>query len=1281
MAGKNNTFRKRLLKVLLMVILVPALIVGGIHIWFVQNARSVLKQYITDESGGKLKLELSQLDLNLLSKRLQIHEADLISIDSANEAITYHVAFRTLSLRVASVWALLVNKKLLLDSIKLQDPVIEVMQWRKDTTQALIKDELSIPQEMGKVYRSMIDALNEFGIRRIVINNAKIGLINKMKPGSEPVTVSNIYFDLARSNPNTTNSKDVANKETIELKTTHQNIAMPGGRHRLSFKSFKLQLFRQRIEMDSCTVTAIATDSSKSNYRIFFKKLSLTGVDFNAMSAQNVIKAGSVYCENPFFYFDLYRSDAVKKKTEIPDPEKILRELSGNLDLAFVGVRDAGIHININGKTKRSFFNSNKDNFEMRGFRINPQAEEPVAIKQFDMMLRDYHLYNEDSSSVYSFDSLHFLNSKIVLNNFSIASTSGIRKIRNDLNIEVPYFELTQMDWYQLIFNQNLVAKEAVLQNPVINFVKKTAARAGKKLNLFQTLQNLDSLVALNKVSVTNGQVNLQLAAATSVNIQKINFSIHSNKLLGSTNREGLRSAVDYLSFSKGILRFKDITAQLQNARYTGNNLVHADKVSITGPGNKIIGDVNNVYIDNLQMDDKAEIIEVDGMGWQSASVGLKALPIVKGNGNSSIIHLNNVEGNNTQLNFSGGSTSISTFVNTLTASSLYKKGNAPLQLEGFKMAGNNFLLQSAGTKIVAGSYKIVSNEPSYLNEVQLQQINGRDSLNIQSSNVGFSANLNGLLANDIHFTSVNATAPVIKISKRNTGITDTAIIRDTSAQPVSFLIDEFYASQPDIHISTYRNDSVTVINIPASEKSFVVASDIVSSAKGMQLRSLKVNTTTATYVKATGEKLGVEKGKIDLDLSNIRFGKKDDKFNWSGLVNHLILQNANGLQMGRTKDKLLFNQASLGNLSLSSDYFPGFGELMKANVSAWLSIPEGQYVDSNTTMQWYNAKYNNSNRTLSLDSFVYHPTKPLDSALAHADHRFDYITVKTGAVAISGLDVEQYKKDSSFIANAVHVANPVMIIYRDQQPPSSPNKKYKPLPVEMIKRILQPVALQSAQITDGTITYTEKNGKSRKEGTVVLSQLNGQLKNIKNYALSNVDSLSLSLNGYLMDSAFIHVNFNESYSDSLSKFLITAQIDPTPFSVLNPVLVPLSNIKLSSGRLDSLSFHAIGGQDLALGEMNMHYHNLRIQLVKDGDAAQSTLLQKVISFIANTFLIKNNNTQRKAVMYYKREEGQSFTNYIVKITLSGILSSVGVKSNRRYMKQYYKEMKGSSGK
>lgn len=1268
MKGSKPFYRRRWIIILVITPIVVTLTSIALHIWFKANARKVLKRYITEKSNGKLRLELSGLDLNLFLNRVQIREADLISTDSTDEAITYHVKFRKLTLRVESVWALLFKKQLLLDSIKLHDPMIDVMQWRKDTTQSRQKDELSLPQEMGKVYHSMQDALDEFGIERIIINNAQIRLINKMKPGAEPVMVSQIFFDLARPDPKNKTADQIKKEQTIELKTTNQDIALPGGRHRLAFKSFKLQLLRQRIEFDSCTVTAIATDTSKSNYRIFFKKLFLSGVDLNALSTQNVIKADSVYCENPYFHFDLYKSITSKKRTEMPDVQKMIGELSGNLDLAFVGIINAGIHFDIHGKSTRSFYNSNKDNFEMTGFRIAPDSTEPVAIKRFEMTLRDYHLYNGDSSSAIDFDSLRLLNNKIALNNFSLSSRSGHNKIRNEINIKVPYFQLTDLDWYQMIFDQKMVAQEAAMISPVINFKSKTIANSNKKLNLYTVLDNIDSLVELNKITITNGKVDIQLKAGISFNVQNMDLGIQSNKLLGSTNKAGLRSAVEHLSFSNGILRLKNLTAYLQNTSLTGDNQVYSDKMIVSSKNNSIAGTINNVHINNLFFD--SETIELDGLHWESALLDVRSLPGDKKNKNN--IHFKNISGKNSKLTFSNGPITISTSIEKLAIASLVKNEKNALQMDGFYISGKDLLVKNKSLILSSDTYSMGANQPTYLHGMQVQQFRGKDSLHIRSPEIKFSADLNALLANDIHLDNLIATAPVIKLTKWD------AVTNDTSAKRMPILIDKFTATEPEIYIATHRDDSVTVINIPASPNSIINATGILLSPDGTRMESLMLNTSSAMYTKASGEKMSIEKGNIELDISNIYHGKKDGINKWHGMINKFYLQDTTGLKIGN-KSSLRFKQASFGNLNLSSEYMPGgISKLLKASISAWLRIPEGEYRDSNTTFKWYNAAYDNNNRTLHLDSLQYHPTSPLDSVLAHSPYQLDYTTLSTGPVTITGLNAEQYEKDSSFIADTVMITNPVMTFYRDKLPPDRPNKKDKPLPVNIIKNITVPVAVKNVFIKDGEIAYTEKNAKSRQEGTLLLTGLNGRLQDIKNRSISVNDSMSLLLKGYLMDSAALDISIKQSYTDSLSGFLVNLTIKSTPLTILNPLIVPLSNVKLISGILDSLTMNAVGRNDMAMGEMKMHYHDLKIKLVKDGDPDKTTFLKNVISFLANTFLIKDKNRSRTGVVYFDRLSTHSFPKYLLKMTVSGAATSIGAKKNRKIMRAYKAELKRS---
>lgn len=1271
-ASQPPVRRKRYFRVTIIVGAILFISILGLHIWFVNNARNVLKQIVHDKSQGKLKLELSQLRFEFLTNQLQVREADLVSIDSTTQPLTYHVRFNRLTLHVGSFWPLLFQKKLILDSILLADPQVEVFQWRKDTTLA-VRNELSLPQQMGKLYNSMLDGLEVFGIRRIQIANARLSLVNKMAPGAEPVAVSNIHFNLLRKAAEK-GRRDafIAGEQEVDLRTTDQQIALPGGRHRLAFKSFQLELFQKRIVLDSCTVTALPTDSSRSSYQVFFNRLLLKGVDFDAMYRRNLIRADSVYCENPAFDINIDRGDATARKKEKRDLDQMIRDLTGDLDLAFVGVKDAGIRIDIIGGRSQSLFNSNKDDFEMRGLRINADSSRPVVVEQFDMLVQDYHLFSRDSSSAYSFDSIHFSNNKIVLNNFTVATqNTRFNRTRNRRDFRIPYFELTGLDWYGLIFEETLQAREAVLVNPVIRYVQnQPPARRKKRTNVFASLQTLDDLITLGRIQVVNGQINMQLGPSTAFDLQNVHLGLYTNRLLGSTDQAGLRSAVERLSFSGGRFRMKDLSARLQNVRYTGSNLIQADRLLVDSRKNNIKATVNSVSLRDLVLDEEAGSMVVDGLRWQSATVAVNAAPAKGGRAKGGSLQLKNIAGSNTRFRFSNGKATVSTLLQSVRLDALIRNGSGPLRVEGLSVSGRQLDVANGPLQVKAATYQVNGGAPSFITGLQLARIQDRDSLLVKAPRINFAADINSLLAKDLHLTSVEAISPDITFRKWAAAAPPPA-----GGGQAALRVDRITVREPVVSIATHRNDSTTRINIPLSANSAITASGLTFNNDGLRIGGFALQTTAATLVKATGETIGVEKGKVDLELSDISLARGGEKPAWSALINNLYLQNPNTLALGKSKNRLLLQQASVGNVRLSSAYLSNFDQLVKYNVSAWLRTATGQYTDSTTTLKWYNAGYNRQTNTLSLDSFTYYPTQPLDSVIAHTPHQTDYITFHSGAVKMTDFDLERYNRDSALLASNISITNPVITIFRDKQPPFL-SGNIKPLPVVMIRSIGLPVGVQQVNIVDGTLRYTERHAKTRAEGTLVLDRMNGRLQNIKNRNFGPTDSLTLTLNAYLMDSALLNLRVRESYTDSLNGFLMTLRMRPTTLSFLNPVLAPLSNVIISSGTIDSFHLRAIGNDELSFGAMNMYYHDLRIKLVKDGEEGKSTFLTRAASWLANALVIRKNNNGRTGLVYFERLRDRSFFNYLIKMTFSGMATSVGVKKNRKYVKQYRKALK-----
>ncbi|HEU4858673.1 MAG TPA: hypothetical protein VFT15_02510 [Chitinophagaceae bacterium] len=63
------------------------------------------------------------------------------------------------------------------------------------------------------------------------------------------------------------------------------------------------------------------------------------------------------------------------------------------------------------------------------------------------------------------------------------------------------------------------------------------------------------------------------------------------------------------------------------------------------------------------------------------------------------------------------------------------------------------------------------------------------------------------------------------------------------------------------------------------------------------------------------------------------------------------------------------------------------------------------------------------------------------------------------------------------------------------------------------------------------------------------------------------------------------------------------------------------------------------------------------------------------MTFIANSFIVKNENKKRVGVVYFPRSRDRSFINYYIKIVMSGVASSVGAKKNKRLMRRYNKQL------
>jgi hypothetical protein len=333
-----------------------------------------------------------------------------------------------------------------------------------------------------------------------------------------------------------------------------------------------------------------------------------------------------------------------------------------------------------------------------------------------------------------------------------------------------------------------------------------------------------------------------------------------------------------------------------------------------------------------------------------------------------------------------------------------------------------------------------------------------------------------------------------------------------------------------------------------------------------------------------------------------------------------------------------------------------------------------GIYENTIHHFEWSNGSYDRGTKAFLLDSFAFFPLISRDSFFATRKFQSDYMKVKTGSVKAGPFDIDTYLRDTVANIGTVYVNDGSLSSFRDKRLPFK-SGVVKRLPAAWLRKFPLRMSVDSVFFKNGHVEYTELNDKTGKAGTVIVSRMDASLFPVRNYGQQKADSLQIQATGYLMDSVLTRLCVKQSMTDTSGGLLLTGQISPADARLLNPVLIPLASVKLESGFLDTMTMTVTATESVATGEMKMFYHDLKIKFLNNQNEKKKTTYKGFASFLANTFVVKNNNRSRTGTVYFERIRERSPFHYLVKITISGVSSTVGIKNNKRLLREYKKAL------
>ncbi len=1278
------SLKKKILLIIGSIITLLVLVIIGVYFWAIQHASTLLTQLVDEQSKGKLALTIRKVDYSFFDHRMVFIQPDLITKDSAGRKTGYHVNAKNITLQLKSfAFTFIFQKQLIFDSIIVNSPEIAVFKYKEGP-----QEKISLTDEFAKVYQSLDSVLQKVTLNYLHFDSSNFTIYDRTKPGSDPLQVSNLNLTINRvsaAEKSATNNR-VLFSDRILLEVFNQDIQFKDGFQGIKFKRLRLSTGSKTLKLDSCNLYSRKTDSTYGALNISFESINISNIDFNKLTQNNLLKVDTALCINPHIMLqialkDRKRTSGLSKKAPAnkDSVEMIFKKLLGNVDIGFLAVTNASINIDLKKNDKMSFYSANKIDFSIKDLLIIDDPTIPLHLSQMDLAIRNYTAYKLDSLTTVKFDSIKLTNNKIKLSNFSLNTAKDNKQLINS-TIKTRSFELSDINWQQLVYEQRLSAGTASLINPEVNIIlpgkKEKGTNEGKaKPSLIPA--GIKERFQLNKFFIVDGMVNIKTSNGIILNAAHCFADIKVNQFLKANFLQNRIDAVSNLSFSTALFINPGMKFLAKEGSYSSvNKSLKLKEVKQTKNDNSIAIDFKNLEANGINVGE-GNNFSVSNLSWGNANI------IVNKNQNDKQksvtdttfkykVIVSNTSGGPAHISFNSPNISASTQMNKLSVGEIIlQTGEKPI-INAFQIDGQSILVNQNKTEIGLGGFNIGDKNTSIIKNITLRLPANEKTLKIFLPELIFSTDINkginGLITADL----IELNKPVISFESNK------GVFIDKPAEAKLKL--------PLIQIGTVKINEPSITNLPdnladkmqlAVGVSMFTMKGINSDGEAIRVDSILAGLKNPRFSNSKLSLVPTGKELIQLGVTDFTFSPWADSINekWSFTVNTFYGSNflINIKKSDTIKQVITLKNLNLKKMSLGSISIKNYKDLLNNNRNLLLTNGDVVIDNGKTIIEINNLQVDRSKNMLSLDSFSFSPIIDRDSFMKTKPFQATYTKLKTGNILVSDINFEQLVNDTAFVAKKVNLMGGNFDLYSDKRLPF--NHVEKPMLTQLLQKIKLKMAIDSLVFRNTQMLYEEINERTPFLSKVTFKEMRGNVAGVRNFNYSPTDSLRFTVATRIMDSARVKVKYAQSYTDSLSAFILQLNIRPFNLPDLNPMLVPLLSARVNSGYLDTLSMIAIGRKYIALGKMKMYYRGLDFQYLDKGSEIKKTFKTKLVSFLGN-LLTHKNNSSRTGKVYAERNPEKGFANYWIRILVSGTLTNTGIRSNKKQDKKYHEGVK-----
>jgi len=306
----------------------------------------------------------------------------------------------------------------------------------------------------------------------------------------------------------------------------------------------------------------------------------------------------------------------------------------------------------------------------------------------------------------------------------------------------------------------------------------------------------------------------------------------------------------------------------------------------------------------------------------------------------------------------------------------------------------------------------------------------------------------------------------------------------------------------------------------------------------------------------------------------------------------------------------------------------------------------------------------NTHRQTVSIDSVLLIPNYTKFEFAQRLGKETGRVNLSVPQLIIEGIDFEKLR-DSIFTASKIEIHSFDLLAFKDKRLPFL-RKENVPLPMESFIKLPWTIKVDSVFVKDSHILVEEISPEGVEAGLVTFDNVNATITGLNN-RITKMERAYATLNatGFIMGTGKINARFTLPL-DGASPYNAKGTISNLAFTQLNQVLIPMANIRVESGQLNTLAFNFNYTDLVSKGQLEIDYDDLRIIGLNKNKSSTN----EVKTFLINVFVKKNNNTltklKRVGEINIERDRKRFIFNVWWKSILDGLQSSIMAGSDKR---------------